>query len=67
MQQNVPMQGMQGMPIQGMQGMQGMGMQALQNKFLPIQPNNSQQQILAQQKGKRTCGNIDCGCRITRI
>lgn len=47
MQQNVPMQAMQGMP---MQGIQGMGMQGLQqNKFLPIQPNN--QQILAQQKG----------------
>lgn len=40
------------MPIQGMPAMQGIGMQGLpQNQFLPIQPNNSQQQILAQQKG----------------
>lgn len=51
MQQNVPMQNMQGIPLQGIQAMQGMGMQGLQqNKFLPIQPNN-QQQLLAQQKG----------------
>lgn len=51
MQQNVPMQAMQGLPMQGIPPMQGMGMQGLQqNKFLPIQPNN-QQQILAQQKG----------------
>lgn len=53
MQQNVPMQAMQGLPpMQGIQAMQGMGMQGLQqNKFLPIQPNN-QQNLYAQQKGK---------------
>lgn len=52
MQQNVPIQGMQGLPMPNLQAMQGaIGMQGLQqNKFLPIQPNNSQQ-ILAQQKG----------------
>lgn len=53
-QPNVHIHGMQGMPIQGMPAMQGIGMQGLpQNQFLPIQPNNSQQQqqILAQQKG----------------